>query len=374
MTSQAALSFTGRAARLHSPDLSDGDEITADPNDTIIAATPIKPHTAGRNFKVLFNDSLSNGEKRPASASSSRTKAASPASAVLGMKRERSRALTPSSDEDDDWSVGPKLKSLEASAAMPVKQSQSRTRTVNGKPTLPRALVPLKDNLWSEVGPTKASQAKPALANSRRTGFVAPRVPNKRSSPDDVDDHDTPSTAATGYPHIPLLPPSPPPPDSSTSLKGKAKAVPVGRKKAKLLHDAGSGGEDSLEDEVQVREIDPLAHLPHADREVDPDSDWEAHWRSRTESDDPAISADPGKFDVNLPDELQRILAISPGADKRETEEERVVRELLYGSRETHYDPSKGGEIWDVGEDPEHAEGTEEEWEGEPVPWEVGEL
>jgi hypothetical protein len=41
-----------------------------------------------------------------------------------------------------------------------------------------------------------------------------------------------------------------------------------------------------------------------------------------------------------------------------------------------HYDPAKGGEIWDVGEEDQVWEDTEgeDDWEGEGVPWEVGEL
>ncbi|KAI0801032.1 DNA replication and checkpoint protein-domain-containing protein [Fomes fomentarius] len=386
VTSQAALSFTGRAARLHSPSVSDGDEIAADQNDTIIAATPMKPLMVRRNFKVLFDDdALSNSEKPSGNASSSRKKAISPTTAVLGMKRERSRALTPSSDEDEDWGVKPRLKSLEAAASLSVKQPQLKARTVYGKHGIPKGLVPTKDNLWSDVGPNKASQTQSSSMPppTRTQSGSALRAPNKRALPDAMNSTDDRSVATqSGYLNIPLIPPSPPPPDSSNpskySGKGKAKAAPVGRKKAKLLRDAGSEGEESVEDEIQVKEIDPLAHIPQTKPYVDPDSDGEVHWRTRPRSDDLAetdsSSLDPGRFEVSLPDELQRVLAISPDAVKRDVEEEKVVRGLLYGSRETHYDPSKGGEIWDVGEDSEHADGTEEDWEGEPVPWEVGEL
>ena len=389
VTSQAALSFTSRAALLHSPDVSDGDEPTADPNDTIIADTPMKPRTVGRNFKVLFDDALSNGEKRTVNGLSSR-KTHSPAPIVLGTKRASSRAFTPSSDEEDDWSLRPLFKkSLGASAAVPAKLSQSKIRTVNGRHGIPKALVPTKDNLWADSGPSRPSQSKVSPSAQSQSNSHAPsRPPNKRALPDDHDDvHDsTSSVASHGYMNLPLIPPSPPPPDSSKPSvpkfagKGKAKVGAFGRKKAKLVGDGKADLEaedDSPEDEIQVREIDPLSQLPKSERDVDPDSDWEAHWRSRPDSDDPvalSTSRETGKFEVSLPDELQRILAISPGSRSRDSEEEKVVRSLLYGSRETHYDPSKGGEIWDVGEDSEDAAGTEEEWEGEPVPWEVGEL
>ncbi|RPD82322.1 hypothetical protein L226DRAFT_22696 [Lentinus tigrinus ALCF2SS1-7] len=385
VTSQAALSLTSRAALLHSPDVSDGDEPTADPNDTIIADTPMKPRSAGRNFKVLFDDALSNTGKRTVNGLPSR-KAHSSAPTVLGVKRASSRAFTPSSDEEDDWSLKPSLKSLGASTSVPAKLAHTKTRAVNGKYGIPKALVPTKDNLWADAGPSKASQSKvPSFSQNQSNSHAPSRPPNKRALDDDHDDvdHGTSPVTLNGYLNLPLIPPSPPPPDTSKPSgskyadKGKAKAGLFGRKKAKLVGDgdAEAGAEDeSPEDEIQVREIDPLTQPP---KDVDPDSDWEAHWRPRPDSDDPtalSTSGQTGKFEVNLPDELQRVLAISPGSRSRDTEEERAVRSLLYGSRETHYDASKGGEIWDIGEDSEHATGTEEEWEGEPVPWEVGEL
>jgi len=90
------------------------------------------------------------------------------------------------------------------------------------------------------------------------------------------------------------------------------------------------------------------------------------------------------KFEVDLPDKLRSVLALESSEPKaRNFREERLVKALVSGTRATHYDPGKGGEIWDVGEDnpgretdPDFPRDTEEEddWEGEPVPWEVGEL
>ncbi|KAI6047796.1 hypothetical protein EDC04DRAFT_23276 [Pisolithus marmoratus] len=84
---------------------------------------------------------------------------------------------------------------------------------------------------------------------------------------------------------------------------------------------------------------------------------------------------EPGTFSVDLPDKLRHVLAISPSQD-RNRREERVVRGLLYGDRVDHYDSRRGGEIWDAGEwdDGVRDMETEDDWEGEPVPWEVGEL
>ncbi|KAL1951454.1 hypothetical protein VTO73DRAFT_603 [Trametes versicolor] len=377
VASQAAVSFNSHAA-LDSPDASDGDEMAADQNDTIIADTPMKPRTGGRDFKILFDDVLPNGEKRLVKSLSSRKKSNSSQNVFLGAKRAQSRALTPSSDEEDDWSLKPRLKGLDASVVGSAKLAQLKGRTVNGKHGIPKALIPGRNDLWSDMGPPKPSSLS-------RTASVNPpsRTSNKRSLPDDQDDAENDASTNT-FLNLPLLPPSPPPPDSSKpsgpkyAEKGKGKAAALSRKKAKLLQDSNGvdegDEEDSLDDEIQVKEIDPSSRASRAERDVDPDSDWEAHWRPPSNSDDPAHSAlDSAKFEVDLPDELHRVLAISPGRGHG-SEEEKVVRELLYGSREVHYNARKGGEIWDVGEDEDHAGETEEDWEGEPVPWEEGEL
>jgi len=81
-----------------------------------------------------------------------------------------------------------------------------------------------------------------------------------------------------------------------------------------------------------------------------------------------------GNFEVNLPDHLRCLLAISP-SKALTTRDVSVVRGVLYGERTTSYDAQRGGDIWDVGEIGEAGDSqAEDEWEGEPVPWETGEL
>ena len=88
---------------------------------------------------------------------------------------------------------------------------------------------------------------------------------------------------------------------------------------------------------------------------------------------------DEGTFEINLPSDLAQVLALSPSHTSsylRDKTEQKVVKELLYGSRERHYNPQRGGIVYDVGEEDqsEGVDGGEDDWEGEPVPWEVGEL
>lgn len=378
MVPQAAPSFAGRPPRSRSPEISHAEHLNLDPTDTIIADTPMKPLRSGRNFKILFEDAPSSHEPRPVPRTSSRKMADSPPPSRLGLKRDRSRALTPSSDEEEDWAAKPKLKSLEASAIWSTKPPPPKTRVVNGKSVIPKALVPTKDDLWSDLGPAKSSQSKlsSVTRQSQAAPSTPPRAPNKRALLDVPDDVIDGSRDGNTLLDLPLIPPSPPP-ESSTSAKGKGKPVPFGRKKAKFLQGGADAESDEAEDaEIQVREVDIYARPILADRDEDAVSGWESQWRPRQDRGPPFLeesSDNAGRFEVNLPEDLHRILAISPKGRTRETGEEKVVRSLLYGSRELHYDPSKGGEIWDVGEESEHS-GETDDWEGEPVPWEVGEL
>ncbi|KAH9944180.1 uncharacterized protein BXZ73DRAFT_96673 [Epithele typhae] len=373
VTSRAALSFTGRATRPRSPQAGDDGDTMAMPNDTILADTPMKPPRSGKGFKILFDDTESNAEPGPVRLTSSQK------TGVLdrSLKRDRSRALTPSSEEDGEWDEKPKLKSLEAFAGTSGKKNGKKIRITKD---IPNAVAPQKDDLRSEVGTLKSSQSKPGPGRSQSSRMDPPsHPPNTRAVslfPDDVTNHPADDNALLD---LPLIPPSPPPMQSKSSKgvdKGKGKAVPFARKKAKLFQSIDGADDESAsadEDEIQVKEIDPIARLAALTGGNDTDADWERLWLARRHQ-QPANDRpdEPGKFDVDLPEDLQRILAISPNERTRE-DGEKVVRGLLYGSRETSYDPKKGGEIWDAGEDNDH-EGDGEDWEGEPVPWEVGEL
>lgn len=99
---------------------------------------------------------------------------------------------------------------------------------------------------------------------------------------------------------------------------------------------------------------------------------------------DVAITDDDEKVEGNLPDELHRVLMLESLKSKKIVyEEEIIVKGLLSGRRVLHYDPKKGGEIWGAGEDERDDFGgdeergideEEDEWEGDPIPWEIGEL
>ena len=197
-----------------------------------------------------------------------------------------------------------------------------------------------------------------------------------------------------------LLPPSPPAASGSSaaSKKAQGKAIDT-RKKAKLANNTETDGESESE-------VDLLVHkggLKLIDR-----SHTLAARTSRQEYDDEHIGLDSdpilvydrltaphgqsipttthpqdGKFEVDLPDKLRRVLSLGyVDAKWRDCQETQVAKSVLYGRKLAHYNPDKGGEIWDIGENDvmDEDESTrsnvevEDDWEGEPVPWEVGEL
>ncbi|KAF8642006.1 hypothetical protein AX16_009728 [Volvariella volvacea WC 439] len=82
---------------------------------------------------------------------------------------------------------------------------------------------------------------------------------------------------------------------------------------------------------------------------------------------------------IDLPENLLRVLDLQSSElqTSHPLDEKKIAEELIYGRRIGHYNPTRGGEIWEVGESDgvggSSTEG-EQDWEGEPIPWAVGEL
>ncbi|KAH9486578.1 DNA replication regulator SLD2 [Psilocybe cubensis] len=193
----------------------------------------------------------------------------------------------------------------------------------------------------------------------------------------------------------PLIPPSPPP-IAAMHKSGKTKINVKGatsRKKAKIETQMGVGDDSDDPDYDTTTKLRIIGHnktrrqhaLTRQEKGVvDYDSDpilelprFAAPRAQYQDNEDNAPQQD-GNIEIDLPDELRRVLALqSAGSKTQVSEEDRLVKGLLYGRRTNHYDPQKGGEIWDVGEhvDENYADNEgEDDWEGEPVPWAVGEL
>jgi len=198
-------------------------------------------------------------------------------------------------------------------------------------------------------------------------------------------------------PRSPLIPPSPPLSGAATASLNRLLKHPQkthtsskGRKRAKVdEHSTSDSDETALSPKLRIvnrHNIRPK--LPEIGMQNEDEADeWDSDTiLSRTRFEEPrAASPDTagGDVEVDLPVELRRVLALESVAPQAKIpNEDKLVKDLLYGRRTTHYYPNKGGEIWDIGEDHltsmeggiKQNTGEEEDWEGEPVPWEIAEL
>ncbi|KAJ3556062.1 hypothetical protein NM688_g2233 [Phlebia brevispora] len=411
--SQTSLTFARHSTLVVHSEISDDEyadnapeEGRGDAEEAVFFNSPVKRSADGKQFRSLFEEApvtQQDVSARPHRPTFSRTRSTGAGPFASDPKKGKSglRAISPEAadgaDLDGPRGVGQKIKALDISLNG-IRKPRKRQSFKNGPP---RAVLPGKDDLWDETPGTRtvnaASNGTPP-ANYDNASQTRKRSLSKSSTDDDVPSQER------GMSRPQLLPPSPPPADAKSSRyggKGKGKGIPAGsRKKAKLIAGLASDGEDDEESSEDLNE--QIKELPWS---------WNTHTTHTTRTDgnipiDAIVTADSGpefdptsyrpapvaappylpasgEIEVRLPDDLKRVLALSPRSTKKqELEEEILARELLYGRREVHYDPNRGGEIWDVGElsdevddvRPKKTVSDEDEWEGEPVPWEVGEL
>lgn len=240
---------------------------------------------------------------------------------------------------------------------------------------------------------TLPTQSQSSTVKDNQSEVSDVRSSVKRALNEETDNE----TVSNSKAKSPLLPPSPPPPTSGqqTSNKGGksksySKGNPKGRKKSRLstdLQDDGeSDGQEFMPKLRMVKRHDSRSHYSNlrpledgAASDSDPNLGHTRFPMPHAASPDNSQLKD-GDVEIDLPEQLRSVLAIDAVPNNRGSDE-KLVKGLLYGRRVTHYDPNKGGEIWDIGEDDHesndgHSRYTEgeDEWEGEPVPWEVAEL
>lgn len=403
---------------------SDDEPVRRGMDEEFIGETPVKPRNGGSTFVKLFDEarpSSSYSQVRPKpSKPAARSKSAGSGLFAFGFGSQQHNKLNgkqrASSPEDDmemdlDDSIPlartGKLKAPDFIADGAAFSKPAKSAAKSNRP-LAKTAIPGKSELFDDADST-------ASMTERVRRIAIKKRPSRIEEEDENPDDDEPPVyhQPTSSPP-PLLPPSPPPVSANSSKyaggKGKANAKGPGRK-TKLLEqlaadnltgDEADGMSDGDSDEVKVKEI-PWS--------------WNAHLLkgrqdgtegiSRADDDDQAgsepeyrpapVSSPAGeeeeRFEVNLPEHLRQVLALSPHEPNAKTaldDEERLARGLIYGRMEGHYDPSRGGEIWGVGEVDEEDEEEfdlgkrkesrtkdvveDDDWEGEPVPWEVGEL
>lgn len=219
----------------------------------------------------------------------------------------------------------------------------------------------------------------------------------------DSDTEDVDVSQQSSFVPLALIPPSPPPAESPANCQKryynanrKGKIESTKRKKAKTTGDNEDDPEENTDDsdilsknvKIIKRTQTSLHSQPlisaNDDLEPDPIFGYSLRIARAGHETQPSLGEQEGRLEVDLPDKLRRVLALDTTDLKaRYSHEERIVKSLVLGERLGHYDHKKGGEIWDVGEDDVtlgNEEGTwkdiegEDDWEGEPVPWETGEL
>lgn len=380
--------LTGLAS-LSDEDNDPGDEMddNAAANSSFVDDSPIKAPAGNKSFKLLFDEALPLSKK---GGTAKRKGSLSRSKATAGLFGDRIDRPVTIAKEEMGQDMGP--------GSIPGTMKDLRHKK-GGAPVPSRSSSSGVDDFFS--GDVASPNVLPAQELSRRPPSSEPpsRASTKRSLSDAEGEYEDAHGNLQVTPAAPILiPPSPPPNDASSratsSFKGKGKRAnnANSRKKAKVLEDMDVDEEDSSEERLPVKLV-PRHRSKRRPEENDADFDTDSilgyathraprkssHQGQQEDLTATLLQDQSGKFEVDLPEKLKRVLNISP-SKTRDSIEERVVRGLLSGRRETQYDPAKGGEIWDVGEEDEDrgeeaGESKEDgDWEGEPVPWEVGEL
>lgn len=363
--------FGHRVSALKPEDHSDSDDDAdveagaGDSNAPFIDDSPVKAPAGGKSFKLLFDDTLpalSVPRKANESAHLHHSK-----SITLGAHSAR--------DFRDPFTQGSSKRGI------PDVTKSASTASISA-----RRLNEALSSTSSEIRVDDARTERTGCTFSPKENHFELKVHHQnaqaKSTPKRALMENEPTGSTRPLTHCSLVPPSPPPEDSTGPGKLKGGFGPSRKKPRVELqpgeddHTDEDGGSDNITVKVIARSHNRLLQRNADDLDCDPLLNLHA------QDHDPITSVhfdanrhESGTFSVDLPDKLRHVLAISPSQD-RDRREERVVRGLLYSDRVDHYDPSRGGEIWDAGEwddgvrDPD----VEDDWEGEPVPWEVGEL
>ena len=355
---------------LAAEDSDDDDRAGAEQGDSsFVADSPMKPPPKGGAFKLLFEGGTGDTISQDGRARSQGL----PVNAGISLSTsQRARSMSGSSASETPSDNHPNIK-LNASEGNPTKDS-TKSRTIKrlypngfGKNDIFGVAQPLEAPL---SGPERGKQVDHIEESSQGA---------KRSLTDTASD--APDALCPNHRPL-LLPPSPPPAVSSSVYsgkgKGRVKATGPTRKRKLLTEDSGDEDEGRTDLHVKIREWSwqrsDTSRAMNITSVEDLDLVFGHGAHDRLSSPGPANDDVPGDFEVNLPDDLHRLLAISP-SKAHTTRDVNMVRGVLYGERTSSYDARKGGDIWDVGEIGEASDSqAEDDWEGEPVPWETGEL
>ncbi|KZT30749.1 hypothetical protein NEOLEDRAFT_1083099 [Neolentinus lepideus HHB14362 ss-1] len=375
----------------------DDEELNRDEGDSsFIDESPVKPPTNGKSFRLLFDEKPVNKQSDAKSRGALSRSKTIPNNTSLFPGQKDKAVIASAMDEDN-------AKPFPSSQPLPGTRVSKPSRSgAIGRAKKPSALmqvmlggfIPAKDDLYADAQPSDSAQFSKGAASTEKPGTRSPPARGSTKRPlaaMEVDSVQTKPGSSQNANDLSLLPPSPPPQKPAKSYQGKGKGKEMskggGRKKVKVVDNPDEDDDSPEEPDVRVKVSDwswnrSRSLAPHTNTEdADLNDDLDMSLTLRTTRNeilapDSLIREEGGNFDVDLPDHLRSVLSISP-TKMRARKEEYVVRELLYRERASHYNPVKGGEIWDVGEGDDDTKAStegEDDWEGEPVPWEVGEL
>jgi hypothetical protein len=371
---QRVLDSAPKLSTLTAEDSDIDDRAAAEQADSsFVADSPMKPPPKGGAFKLLFE-----GGAGDVTTQASRVRSQiGPDNTGHGLffsksQREGSMSKPSGSDTPSDDHQTYKTKAQEGSSNKESTSSKSRT----AKRLYSNRFG--KSDRFGGAGQSETGSSKTMLATPTVYMEEGPQgiTGAKRSLADTESD----APGALDPNHRPaLLPPSPPLAGCSSSYArtGKGKTKKPIHKREKFSEDSGDEDQGGTDLHVKVREWGWQNRKTSHTRDTstdDLDSILDFNARDRPSSPELVTEDTLGDFEVNLPDDLHRLLAISP-SKAHTTRDISMARGVLYGERTSNYDAQRGGDIWDVGEigeasDPE----AEDDWEGEPVPWETGEL
>lgn len=370
-------------------------------DSSFVDDSPMKPPANGKAFTTLFQETIK-------STSTSELFGSSALAVKARADIKLPRTKLPEMDVDI---FNDKKRSIKKPSFKPGPSVKSNVSAVTkSRSKLIQSTLPLTNNVRKRSPePTWASDEFMLSSIDHGNGIVT----------DDVKELPPFAKLSTSTPQ--LLPPSPNP--NTSRLPGKSKSngartiQPCKSNKQKKPRfqdhdtvedtendDGGRSGDLNMRHTVKIvhhsRGIRTVIAEEENDLEtedpilsyVQPRSQGSTSFVKQGDDDDTYVIVDAdGDTDANvsvddevlgLPSRLHRNLVLESLKSKQtEYEEEKIVKRLLSGRRVLHYDPKKGGEIWGVGEDERDEFAGDEggidesdEWEGDPVPWEVGEL
>ncbi|KAF8579021.1 hypothetical protein K439DRAFT_429592 [Ramaria rubella] len=366
----------------------------AEEGDSFVDDSPVKAPAGGKAFKPLFEEAMSLSQPVPLKGSTitrGRTfsKAKTMPSGLFGSTKKAPKSRTP--DIAEDFLSGELIakgapgkmngleKGKEEEKSLGGAQKVKKRRVLPG----PKGLIPGKDDLFENP--------PPAATMSQTNGGSRKRTLSKIAE----DDNTVSRPVSKGWS---LLPPSPPPQQDVAGQynpkgkgKGKARGPPQKKSKRSRLSAEDPDDDEDMDDDTSPESAEAVAVkiVPWYGRAKEPqdeagmelivDPELQRLHLHAGATNNPTRSMLPSieRFEVDLPEEMRRTLALSPRDMDREKEEEDLVKGLMQGRRKP------GGEVWGPGELGGESEASDEsvvkkaeedDWEGEGVPWEVAEL